>query len=692
MQRVIYSIVTTDCPKCGQSVLKVIRRFEDRRNPHRPDRVAEECMACQLRVPDEAAKRFLIQQWRLQWQWAGGRLSDMPDCLRQPGDSTNGEALAPVAAKVHKPGGKPRPSFPMGTSWKPVTREQPIPPPSRLPIRVLWALHNLNPEGSQRAALNIIRHTRHMKHTVFAQEPGKLLAAFCYSGATIASEFQPAAYDLVVLNTAVVHSLIPLCKAEGVKPLWYIHEESPAPWMSHRQFEEETQWVKRVIFAAEHQRKSWENICDAPVAVIPTVIPPLNRPPGPTAHSEKIRQKSRFVILSFGMREPRKGQTDITTAVEGQRWKTLLIHGELNPFEYLAAADVYVASSRYETYNLSVQEAKAFRLPVIATNIPAHRTFFDHGVNGFLYEPGDTGELRRLLKRLQAEPGLAAELGRAPINGPTWADNIGAIESLFLSDGGAPQAQADELTVVYHIASLGDHWKDVVAEQLDQLARAGLRRVFVTHVGEGLDWILAEGHRQGMELVCTFHDERVTHYERPALELIERLSFVGTKPIMYLHSKGVSHPRDDTFWHEWRRMCTDALVDDWRYLVRCLDEYDAAGVNWWNAEGKWHFSGNMWLAHPRWLRQLPQFGRYYRDRFSCETWIGSVPGCKAKSLLCSDARFWMQERTLFWELRKAQQEGKLARIDRQGQGRALNPPVPVPLADDWQSTLQRNAP
>lgn len=658
MQRVHFSIQLTDCPRCGQSVPKVVRQFGVHSVLPQTHILKEDCMACLLSVDDPAATNFLKSQWRLQWQWAGGRVQDMPECLRLPDDPTTEQATRPQPVKVLKPAGKPRPIFPPGQSWKPVTSVIPPPPKTRLPVRVLWVLHNLHTEGSQRAVLNIVRHTRNISHSVHAPEGGPLLDAFALAGCPFVETFQPQDYDLVVLNTVATWEFMKLCRRAGVHPVWYLHEESPDPFLPPDHFREFCTWAKKVVFAAEHQKQKWDSLVSVSSAVIPTVIPPMLRTTSRSAESNRLRKGAKYVVLSFGMDEPRKGQADIKAAIEGLKLKPLLIHGAPNPFDYLSAADVYVVSSRYETFGLSLQEAKAFQLPVIATDIAANRLMIEDGVNGFLYQPGDIEQLRGLIVRLMTDPQLAAEIGRSPIRGPTWPAAITAIERLLLAEAGAAQADADEVTVVYHIAAMGDYWREVVTEQLGQLAAAGLRRAFITHVGKDLAWILAEGHRLGMELVCTFTDERLTHYERPAFELIERLAYVGNKPILYIHSKGVSHPKDDTFWQEWRRLLMDAVVDDWRAHVRSLDEYDAVGVNWWNAEQKWHFSGNMWIAHPRWLRQLPQFGRFYRDRFSCETWIGSVPGCKAKSLLCADARFWQQERTLFWELRKAQQASK----------------------------------
>lgn len=80
--------------------------------------------------------------------------------------------------------------------------------------------------------------------------------------------------------------------------------------------------------------------------------------------------------------------------------------------------------------------------------------------------------------------------------------------------------------------------------------------------------------------------------------------------------------------------------------------HGAVGVNWWFVQGNEHFSGNYWLASAAWLRRLPRIDSIYRDRYSCEVWIGSVKPCRAKSLICSDKRFWSVDKDYLFELRQ----------------------------------------
>jgi glycosyltransferase involved in cell wall biosynthesis len=79
----------------------------------------------------------------------------------------------------------------------------------------------------------------------------------------------------------------------------------------------------------------------------------------------------------------------------------------------LAAADVFVLSSRSEGAPFSILEAMAAGLPVVATNVGGVGELVADGDTGLLVPAGDRARLADALRRLLADAGLRRRLGAA---------------------------------------------------------------------------------------------------------------------------------------------------------------------------------------------------------------------------------------------------------------------------------------
>jgi glycosyltransferase involved in cell wall biosynthesis len=82
-------------------------------------------------------------------------------------------------------------------------------------------------------------------------------------------------------------------------------------------------------------------------------------------------------------------------------------------------ADVYLNTNTIDNMPVSVIEAGAMGLPVVATNVGGIPDFLTDGENALLVRDGDVDGMVRAITRLLTEPGLAARLS---VNGRRLAE------------------------------------------------------------------------------------------------------------------------------------------------------------------------------------------------------------------------------------------------------------------------------
>jgi hypothetical protein len=293
------------------------------------------------------------------------------------------------------------------------------------------------------------------------------------------------------------------------------------------------------------------------------------------------------------------------------------------------------------------------------------------------FKKGDPSHLRGWIEMIRGEcgsdpdwtavawhPELTADMIRQcwqgkllEITAETPEDALGQLNHKPKCCGGQCKTTSDVIPhVVYHIAALGN-WREVVTEQLILLKESGLTSVRATFVGVGFDWLRMEAKKHGIELTVVRSDINVVHYETFAMLEIERLAKTTDRPILYMHTKGVSSPGHNGK-RSWRRAMEEYVVRRWRDNLQFIADggkYDAVGLNW-HQHGQQHFSGNFWIARADWIRQLPPYAEYHGhmglNRLSCEMWIGAKEWCRAKSLGCSNYWGWQDGATFDWLLQE----------------------------------------
>ena len=99
-----------------------------------------------------------------------------------------------------------------------------------------------------------------------------------------------------------------------------------------------------------------------------------------------------------------------------ERGLDVTFHGQVGALrDRLLEADIFVLPSLGENLPISILEAMAVALPVVATRVGGVAELVEDGVSGCLVEPGDAQGLARALAGLIVDPERRAVLGRAGV-------------------------------------------------------------------------------------------------------------------------------------------------------------------------------------------------------------------------------------------------------------------------------------
>lgn len=196
-----------------------------------------------------------------------------------------------------------------------------------------------------------------------------------------------------------------------------------------------------------------------------------------------------------------------------------------------------------------------------------------------------------------------------------------------------------KLAVFYHCLISGgsvpintDFALNIIAEQMHAFKESGLADAadeFVFAVnGDESDGLAASSLAPAKaKLVC--HGKGATT-EIPTMNLIRAWlpGHEGWK-VFYSHSKGVTHPGQESY-AVWRRRMERACVWNWKQCVADLDAgFEAVGAHWLSPKKFPHavtspfFGGTFWWATTKYLSQLPPLpAATWANRFEAESWIG----------------------------------------------------------------------
>jgi starch synthase len=148
----------------------------------------------------------------------------------------------------------------------------------------------------------------------------------------------------------------------------------------------------------------------------------------------------RLILIGTGVDAPQFSQILATNRLRGVEWLNQWVHDRELIQRYLSTADVYVFPSRGDACPVSLIEAMACGLPVVASHIRGIPDLFPQGEQsgGLLIPPGDVDALAREVNRILDDHALAQELGQRALRHAETSFSMEAIgkqlSSFLLAD------------------------------------------------------------------------------------------------------------------------------------------------------------------------------------------------------------------------------------------------------------------
>ena len=132
----------------------------------------------------------------------------------------------------------------------------------------------------------------------------------------------------------------------------------------------------------------------------------------------------RWYVLGEG---PQKAELEEKIRALGLQDRFVLLGTRLNPYPYLADCDIYVQPSRFEGKSIALEEAKAFRKPIVTTAFTTVADQITDGVTGSVASI-DAASIAEKLAEL-----LSGALLREKYtdNLQSYAGNAGEIEKFY---------------------------------------------------------------------------------------------------------------------------------------------------------------------------------------------------------------------------------------------------------------------
>ncbi|HXM98219.1 MAG TPA: N-acetyl-alpha-D-glucosaminyl L-malate synthase BshA [Candidatus Dormibacteraeota bacterium] len=123
----------------------------------------------------------------------------------------------------------------------------------------------------------------------------------------------------------------------------------------------------------------------------------------------RAKMPAKLVLIGDG---PDRGSAEYLVRRKNLQKDVIFLGKQDQVYEKLCVADLFLQPSQLESFGLAALEAMACEVPVIATNAGGMPEVIEHGVDGFLVEPGDVAGAARHALEILSRADRGREMGQ----------------------------------------------------------------------------------------------------------------------------------------------------------------------------------------------------------------------------------------------------------------------------------------
>ncbi len=180
-----------------------------------------------------------------------------------------------------------------------------------------------------------------------------------------------------------------------------------------------------------------------------------------------------------------------------------------------------------------------------------------------------------------------------------------------------------------NLENVGTYRLDYLVDKLNKTGCINVfNKIYINNIGLPID------NKYGEKFEVINYSENSQLFENPTINFIQKFSQNNSNCyILYLHTKGISFPKDNNKENDWINYMLYFLVEQHKLCISILDNYyDTVGCNYSNDLDKDcfkhthpfpepHYNGNFWWANTNYLQNLSSLSLENINRNAPDFWL-----------------------------------------------------------------------